>query len=211
MKGLRPGWACAGLVCAAAVWNGPEAGAQSTAARTTAPDPSLAARATAPEMMMVPVPMPLLTPSMVNGSSDPGTAAGGMTAQPNVFSNPYAAAFFYNSMLPPSQVQTPNGSSQATLGVSPVAPMGFSPTQMGLMMLTTQRPLGIGSGQLSGARLGPGADARPSRSPTTARPATGRARTAPPPGGLAARYFNRSSPRSAYPQSYYNRQSRYLP
>ena len=200
MKGLRPRMACVGLVCAVGVWTCPEVDAQSTAARSTGSG-----------MMMVPVPMPLFPPAVSNGSSDSGPAAGGMSAQANVFSNPYAAAFLYSSMLPPSQVQTPEGSSPATPGASPAAGMGLSPAQMGLMMLSTQRPMGIGSGQLSGTRPGPGGDRHPSRSPTTTQQARGRSRTAGLPGGVAASYFNRTSPRSSYPRSYFNRPNPYFP
>jgi hypothetical protein len=77
MKGLRPRMACVGLVCAVGVWTCPEVDAQSTAARSTGSG-----------IMMVPVPMPLFPPAVSNGSSDSGPAAGGMSAQANVFSNP---------------------------------------------------------------------------------------------------------------------------
>jgi hypothetical protein len=92
-------------------------------------------------------------------------------------------------------------------------PMGLSPAQLGLLMLSTQQPLGIGSGRLSGARGGPspGSDPRAERGPATARHAGDRARTQAQPGGLASRYFNRSSPRSPYPQNYFQRQNRYFP
>jgi hypothetical protein len=154
---------------------------------------------------MMPIPMPFFAPSGSNGSSDP-SAAGAPAAQSNVFSNPYNAPFLYNSMLPGLQ-----GQGQTQTGLSTNS-LGMAGTQMGMLMLATQRPMGIGSGQLSGTGSGGGGDSRKSRAKTTAtQQASGRSRTALQPGGLAARYFNRTGPRSAYPQNYYGRQSRYFP
>jgi hypothetical protein len=85
--------------------------------------------------------------------------------------------------------------------------MGMSSAQMGLMMLATQRPMGLGSGQSSGGAADP-LRARRSK----AAQASGRSRSAHGnPAGLAASYFNRTIPHSPYPQSYYNRQNRYYP
>lgn len=204
MNSLRLSLACASLVCSAGLLNGREAVAQSTTSR-----------ATASGLEMMPIPMPLFTPAPSSNSGNPATASGGPPTPANIFSNPYASPFLYSSMLPGLQAQAQTGSStlqaQTQTGSS-TSPMGMLPAQMGLMMLATQRPMGIGSGQLSGARPGPGSDPRPSRNKTTARQAIGRSRgSSAQPGGLAARYFNRIHPHSPYPQSYYNRQNRYFP
>jgi hypothetical protein len=125
-------------------------------------------------------------------------AALGMTAQSaggmgmagqsnNIFANPLAAPMLYGSPYPMSQ------------------------RQAGLMMLAGQSQQmlgGIGSGQLSGVRSGTGGQSRGRTAQQTAL----RQQASPPrPGGLAARYFNRTTPVSRYPQSYYNRQNRYFP
>ena len=78
--------------------------------------------------------------------------------------------------------------------------------QMGLMMMATQNPNGIGSGQLSGAR----SSRTQSRPKAPAQPVA-RTHFTSGPAGLAAHYFNRGGPRSSIPQSYYNRQTRYFP
>jgi hypothetical protein len=167
-------------------------------------------------MPMMALSLPFFANSAANGSANAGGLAGATTAAPsNLFANPYAAPLVYGSMLPglgnqaTAQGQTASDTSAGTLGTSMgLGAMGVGGTQLGLMMLATQRPLGIGSGQLGGARSGPGSDRQASRNPATA----GRGpRPAPHPGGLAARYFNRTGPRSPYPQNYYNRQNRYFP
>src|SRR5262249_14732760 len=138
------------------------------------------------------------------------------TAPSNVFANPYAAPLLYSSMLPglgnQLSAQGQTASTASSMGGS-MNPMSLGSTQMGLWMLANQRPMGIGSGQLGGARSAPGGDPRSSRGQqaTTAREAHGQVRTSPPPGGLAARYFNRTTARVPYPQKYYSRQNRYFP
>jgi hypothetical protein len=155
-------------------------------------------------MQMMPIPMPFFAPSGSNGSGDPN-ASNASAAQRSVFSNPYNAPFLYSALSQDlqGQGQTQTGSSMGALGLNG--------NQMGLLMLATQRPMGIGSGQLSGARPGASSDPRQSRGKPTTQPASGAQRTTAGPGGLAARYFNRMGPRSPYPQSYYNRQNRYFP
>ncbi len=105
----------------------------------------------------------------------------------NIFANPLAAPMLYGSPYPITQ------------------------RQAGLMMLAGQSQHmlgGIGSGQLSGVRPGMGGQSRGRTAQNAAvRPQGSSAR----PGGLAARYFNRTAPVSRYPQSYYNRQPRYFP
>jgi hypothetical protein len=78
--------------------------------------------------------------------------------------------------------------------------------QMGMLMMATQNPNGIGSGQLSGVR-GP----RPRPRAQSADPAQGRRRNPGGPGGLAGGYFNRAAIRTGVPRNYYGRQTRYFP
>ena len=73
--------------------------------------------------------------------------------------------------------------------------------------------LGIGSGQMSGVRPGAG----PARGRTKQQLPRSRGARRRTPGGLAARYFNRTISVnrpvnvSRIPQSYYTRQNRYYP
>jgi len=111
-----------------------------------------------------------------------GTGMGGQSN--NVFANPMAAPMFYGSMY------------------------SMTPQQQGLMMLAGQtQMMGIGSGQLSGVRPGPGGPSRGRTAPL----ANAKRGSASVPGGLAARYFHRTAPVTRYPQSYYVRQNRYFP
>ena len=84
---------------------------------------------------------------------------------------------------------------------------GLGAMQMGLMMMATQNPNGVGSGAVERRPEQPDAVARPR---PTAQP-TARTHFTSSPAGLAAHYFNRGGVRSAIPQSYYNRQTRYFP
>jgi hypothetical protein len=108
----------------------------------------------------------------------------GMAAQVNsLLANPLAAPMIYGGMS------------------------ANSPNQVGMMMLANQSALGgIGSGQLSGARQG-GRGRTQGMAPTAAR-AVGSANQ---PGGLAARYFHRTTTIARHPQTFYNQQSRYFP
>jgi hypothetical protein len=119
------------------------------------------------------------------GMQGPGNGVGGVNAMNNVFRNPMAAPYMFGSVYP-------MGSSQAAT-----------------MMLANQAGLmGMGAGQLSGVRPG-AAGARGRGAPQSAAKPRG---TASQPGGLAARYFNRTTARvNRYPQSYYSRQNRYYP
>jgi hypothetical protein len=135
-------------------------------------------------------------------------------------SSPFALPFMYQSML---QATSPYSSlsgaattatttsttatAAATARANAAAPYAFgaSPAQLGLLMLATQNNGGVGSGQMSGARTAP------QKTATARTPATSRRRTPSRPGGLASRYFNRATAHSPYPQSYFNRQSRYFP
>jgi hypothetical protein len=117
------------------------------------------------------------------------------------------------------------GGNNGSLGMNPMNGVFMNPmaapyllgypmsnTQIGGMMMMNQMNNGIGSGQMSGVRPGPGqSNARTKQSPSKPR---GNAAT---PGGLASRYFNRTTSVnrpptvSRIPQNYYTRQNRYYP
>ncbi len=88
---------------------------------------------------------------------------------------------------------------------------GFAPTpqQFGAYMLLNQAAAaGIGSGQISGVRPSPGDP----RTKAKTKPTSAKARpTTTTPGGLAAKYFNRTSTVSRIPQRYYARANRFYP
>jgi hypothetical protein len=217
---LAQGTASHGLVSAPAMTAGTATGASlstGSSGATTSNSVSTASDfSSGLGMPMMALSLPFFAPSAASGSANPGGLAGMSTAAPsNLFANPYAAPLLYGSMLPglgsqaTAQGQAASASSASTLGTSMgLGPMGVGGTQLGLMVLATQRPLGIGSGQLGGARSGPGSDRQSARN----QPSAGRGpRPAPPPGGLAARYFNRTGSRSPYPRNYFNRPNRYFP
>jgi hypothetical protein len=117
----------------------------------------------------------------MQGQGNAGLGANGMNS---VFRNPMAAPYLFGNVYP------------------------ISPSDMATMMLARQVGMtGIGSGQLSGVRPGAG----PSRGRSAQQPTAKSRGSASQPGGLAARYFNRPTRASRYPQSYYTRQNRYYP
>jgi hypothetical protein len=120
----------------------------------------------------------------MTGQSTGGMGMGGQTN--NMFANPMLAPMLYGTAS------------------------GMGQRQLGLMMLAGQSQMlgGIGSGQMSGVRPGVGGQSKGRTAQKTAAKPPG---SAGRPGGLAARYFNRTTPVTRYPQSYYNRQSRYFP
>ncbi len=140
-------------------------------------------RAGAGSTQFVPVPIPM------NGSFGMGGAAaeGSGGAPVNAFNNPYMTPMLYGSMYPMTQ------------------------NQIGWMMLANQAQMtGIGSGRLSGVRPAGGsstaaASARATASSGARRPTSGM------PGGLATRYFNRKSPNTRYPRTYFHRGTGYFP
>jgi len=89
----------------------------------------------------------------------------------------------------------------------PAIPM--TRAQAGLFMLSTQqRMLGLGNGQISGARpAGQDPTGRKNGSSLTAA----HTRNANIPGGQAARYFNRGITTASGSQPHFKRQSRYFP
>ena len=159
---------------------------------------------TGPSAMPFPLAMPMIAPLNPNAAASSGTDVAGNPVQGNVFANPYMLPFFYGSMMP-GGLGTGATSSSSSSTSSLQSSMGMDPTQLGLMMLATQNPNGVGSGRLSGVRGG----ASPSRPQAPTQPQTRRLSNQP--GGLAARYFRRGTPRSILPRNYYNRQSRYFP
>jgi len=182
------------VICVSAMTTALEAKAQS--AGSAASSASAAASGSAmPDMTMGMGFLPL--PGMFGSPTPSATdaAALGMTAQRggmtgmggtmmgngNAFMNPMATPFLYGSMFPMTQQQA------------------------GVMMLAGQaQMLGIGSGQLSGVRPGAGKGRQQ-------QPAARNRGSAGTPGGLAARYFNRTTARVRIPQGFYNRQNRHYP
>ncbi len=109
----------------------------------------------------------------------------------NPFMSPMAAPFLYSSMAAGTSTQTG----------------GITPQQTGMLMLAAQaQMLGLGSGQASGVR--PGAGGVRARQMQNVAGARGTTRQ---PGGLAARYFNRTSKRPRIPQGFYNRPNQHYP
>jgi hypothetical protein len=232
MSSLQWRMMCAGVACGAVFLTGqaataqsfggypsslgtPSTGATSTGATTPA------APTTGSSFMSSPN-IPLFAPAVPNPMSDPTAAGIGSSTQNNIMSSPFAAPFIYSSMMQAAQPLGMYGTSTSTSSASTSSTttsstttsstaagrtgmMGMNTAQLGLLMLATQNNGGVGSGQMSGARPG-------TQNASTARTAaTSKRRGAAKPGGLAARYFNRVGARTAYPQSYFNRQSRYFP
>ncbi len=220
MMKLRCQMAFAGLVCVAGFWNVGEAAGQSLGTPSTNPGTTSGMPITGIPIMPLPLTTPMFASPLPNSAS-PGTDAGGNPVQGNIFANPYAAPLIYGSMM-----QGPFGSSlssSATASTSTSmssstaasasasaansrANMGLGVGQLGLLMLATQNPNGIGSGQLSGAQ-----SARTQSGARTAAKVTSRARTWSQPAGLAAHYFSRTTSRPQIPQNFYNRPTRYFP
>ena len=177
MMKLRCQMAFAGLVCVAGFWNVGEAAGQSLGTPSTNPGTTSGMPITGIPIMPLPLTTPMFASPLPNSAS-PGTDAGGNPVQGNIFANPYAAPLIYGSMM-----QGPFGSSlssSATASTSTSmssstaasasasaansrANMGLGVGQLGLLMLATQNPNGIGSGQLSGARSSRNSIGRPDR------------------------------------------------
>jgi len=151
---------------------------------------------------MMPFPF-MMNSGNASGLSPTDAAALGTTGTQtgNMFNNPWAAPFLYSGMM--SMQQGATGSTNGGgLG-------GLATNQLGLMMLANQSQMGgIGSGQLSGVRPGPGGQSR-SR---TGKPVDAKMRrNVSQPAGLAAHYFNRTTISNPKPHVYYNRPSGYYP
>jgi hypothetical protein len=193
MNGRRVFMAWGAVMCAGALTTALEAKAQSAASKSS----TTTSASGMPDMTMGMgfLPMPGMfgspTPSATDAAALGMTAPqrGGMmgmggTTMTNPTMNPMASPLLYGSMFPMTQQQT------------------------GVLMLAGQaQMLGIGSGQLSGFRPGnPGA----ARGRQTQPSAKNRGSSGQP-GGLAARYFNRTNQKVRVPQGFYNRQNRYYP
>jgi hypothetical protein len=180
------------LVCAAALATGLEARAQSASASASAASAASANNFNNMTMGLGFMPMPGMFGSASPSATDAAALGvttpqqGGMmgTGGNNMFMNPMASPFLYGSMFPMTQ------------------------QQQGMMMLAGQaQMLGIGSGRMSGTR--PGSPAAPgTRGRQLQAGARGSTRT---PGGLAARYFNRTTTRARIPQGFYNRPNQHYP
>jgi hypothetical protein len=215
MNGLRWKMGCAGLVCAAGLWHAGKAEGQSLGAPPTSMGTATGMPLSGTPIMPIPLAMPIPNPAYSNGAANSGFDVGGTPVQGNIFANPYAAPFFYSSLLPGSSGLGTTTSALSSTSGSSTTPTttstargggGLGAMQMGLLMMATQNPNGVGSGQMSGAR----SSRTQSRAKPTAQP-TARTHTSSGPAGLAAHYFNRGGPHSSIPQSYYNRQTRYFP
>ena len=196
MDGRRICMAWGAVMCIGALTKALEAKAQSAASTSSA----ASSASVFPDMTMGTgiLPMPGMfgspTPSATDAAALGMTAPqrggmmgmGGGTTMTNPTMNPMASPFLYGSMFPMTQQQA------------------------GMLMLAGQaQMLGIGSGQLSGVRPGAG-------TPVAARgrqtqPSAKNRGSAGQPGGLAARYFNRTNQKLRVPQGFYNRQNRYYP
>jgi hypothetical protein len=198
---VRMNWLAMG--CAIVLATGLEAKAQSSAA-TAAQSAQAAANYQNMTMGAAAMTMPGMfgspTPSATDaaalgmgGGSGGGMMGMGGNANGNPFMNPMAAPFLYGSMLATTPSQT-----------------GITPQQTGMLMLAAQaQMLGLGSGQASGVRPGGmGAGGVRARQMQNVAGARGTTRQ---PGGLAARYFNRTSKRPRIPQGFYNRPNQHYP
>jgi len=204
MSGLRDSLAWAVMVSIAGMLSCTEVNAQSSlysrSSSSTASSTSTSASTYTPQIL--PFPFPMYSGS-ASGLSPTDAAALGTSGNQtgNMFNNPMAAPFLYSSMFPMQQNMT-GSTNGGGLG-------GMATNQLGLMMLANQSQMGgIGSGQLSGVRPGPGGQSR-SRTGKPVDPKT--RRNVSQPAGLAAHYFNRTTISNPKPHVYYSRPSSYYP
>lgn len=119
------------------------------------------------------------------------TSAGLMSAMnPNPMTNPLA-----NPFLNPYLTQVP-----ATGNMS-----------LYYFFAAQQASGGLGSGQLSGVRPGPGSPPTRGAAPAAAPTSTSKRRQSDVPGSGASRYFNRGAQTAGASAHYYNRQGHYYP
>jgi hypothetical protein len=157
----------------------------------------------------------------------PGTGtsmgmSGGMGLMPMLYAtNPTASLSPTDAAALGMSTQNNRGMGMSGLYLNPIAAQSLfgtgsasSSNQIAAMMLANQMggATGIGSGQLSGVRPGAG------QSKGLAKQSAAKSRgTTATPGGLAGRYFNRTSSVnrpvnvSRIPQNYYTRQNGYYP
>jgi hypothetical protein len=184
-------------ICGAGLAVIPEAAAQSSGE-------SIPSLAPSPTVQAMQCSFPLFTPAVPNTAGDP-TASAGSASAGGIFSSPMAAPMLYSSMLGSSFPQNQAGAAAGTGLTSP----NLNAAQYGmLLMMANQQNGGIGSGRISGIR-GNGTQQTASAG---AKPAANtKARTSNRPGGLAARYFNRTNVHSSNPKNYFNRRPSYFP
>lgn len=209
---MRPSsWriACA-AACGAVLLAGREADAQSlggsSSAPSVAPSPAVQAMSVAP----------LFGPQVPNAAADQAAALSGVPSQGNIFNNPLAAPLLMPSMAGPLWGQSQAAASAGTTaGTSTNSSTGLYGGMGGMgmnqlamfMLMSNQQNGGIGSGQASGVR-----GTQRQASSLGGQPTPGsRTRASDRPGGLAARYFNRTVAHPSYPQRYFNRRPSYFP
>lgn len=133
-----------------------------------------------------------------------GSPIMGSAMQNNLFTNPNSLPLLYGGL---GGLTNSNGSTG--LG-------GLTQSQsLGLMLLmNNSQAAGAAGPRMGTTPTGPTANSsqqRPQTASTSARSnSKTRGRTIQP-GGLASRYFNRNHSSNPYPQTYYNRQTRYFP
>jgi hypothetical protein len=138
-------------------------------------------------MMSAMNPTASLSPTDAAALGMSGPGNGGVNGMNGVFMNPMAAPYLLGYPMSSTQIG-------------------------GMMMMNQMNGGGIGSGQMSGVRPGPG-QSKAKTKPVAAKTAG----TMATPGGLASRYFNRTTSTnkpvnvSRIPQSFYARQNRYYP
>ncbi len=159
---------------------------------------------------------------MGTGMGMGGGMGGGMGLMPMLYAtNPTASLSPTDAAALGMSTQNNRGMGMSGLFLNPIAAQSLfgsgsasSANQIAAMMLANQMgaTTGIGSGQLSGVR--PGAAQLKGLAKQQAAKPRGTMAT---PGGLAGRYFNRTTSVtrpvnvSRIPQSYYTRQNRYYP
>jgi hypothetical protein len=154
-----------------------------------------------PALQTMPNGVPLFSPTVPSSAGSLSGVPNSSAAAGGLLGNPVTAPLLMNSVLPNSQLSP----AQANMYYGPA---GLGTTQLGLFLLANQQQNGgIGSGRISGTRANP----RPTETTSAGTSLGSKQRPASRPGGLAARYFSRPAARSAYPQRYFNRQTRYFP
>lgn len=205
MKPLHWGRVFAVAACVGCWLGGHEAAAQSLG---NGPAEAGASGAMVTSNVLAGPALPLFAPTVPSVTSDPAVA--NPTPTTGLMSSPFAAPFLYSSMMQATAPVNSSSSTSPSLGAQMNA-FGVGTNQLGMMMLATQGTGRSASGIANAVRPA----ARPAASPADGAPGrptpAGMRRTTSRPGGLASRYFNRTTARPRYPQSYFNRQTRHFP
>ena len=107
-------------------------------------------------VMTNPLSLPIATPAFGTGAANSGVDVAGNPIQGNIFANPFAAPFFYGSLMTGSgttsttSTTTSGSSTTSTTTTTARGGSGLGAMQMGMMMMATQNPNGVGSGVMSG-------------------------------------------------------------